>query len=309
LYQSVWALAIGQALAAFTRRFASEEQQSQVPAKVDTMVFCCGFFVEGFLGCVSHSLIEATSTARGTLKEIKTMRIFIFLLLAAAAGYAQCNPKTIDDFTTGQTTSQTTLRIPKTNAYTFQNASGVPGGVREVFYQLDANTFDQPSEFDIVKTSGGGALVATNGPEEFFEMQVVYGVDTRGNAAPLGFTIPSNCDRFRVTFDSNVATLSFMFEAYTRNSNGSTTGFADGIGLPPVVAGFPGCVDFPFANFVTNTQGAVQNFAHAPTDLIVLALAPGSAVGGNSFAITKIEATDNRLPPSQVACVVANNGK
>ena len=237
------------------------------------------------------------------------MRIFIFLLLAAAAGYAQCNPKTIDDFTTGQTTSHTTLRMPKTNATTFQNASGVPGAVREVFYELDTNTFDQPSEFDIVKTSAGAALVVTNGAEEFFDSQVIYGVDTSGRQAPLGLSMPSNCDRFRVTFDSNIATLSFMFEAYTRNTNGGTTGFADGIGLPPIVAGFPGCVDFPFANFVTNAPGVTQDIAHAKTDLIVLALSPGSAVGANSFAMTRIEATDNRLPPTGVPCVIANNGK
>ena len=237
------------------------------------------------------------------------MRIFIFLLLAAAAGYGQCNPKTIDDFSTGQTTSHTTLRIPKTNAYTFQNAPGVPGAVREVFYELDTNTFDQPSEFDIAKTSTGGALVVSNGAEEFFDMQVIYGVDTSGNPVPMGLSIPPNCDRFRVTFDSNIATLSFMFEAYTRNSSGGTTGFADGIGLPPIVAGYPGCVDFPFANFVTNATGVTQDIAHAKTDLIVLALAPGSAVGANSFAITKIETTDNRLPPTGVPCVIANNGK
>ncbi|HEX7287383.1 MAG TPA: hypothetical protein VF532_14445 [Candidatus Angelobacter sp.] len=241
------------------------------------------------------------------------MRVLAFLLLAATAGWGQtCVPTTIDDFKTGQTTSPIVLQTPNTSAIAFQNASGVPGRVREESYSVTTNDFNHPSELAIVRPNSnpnGGALVVSNGVEEFFSLVLIYGTDTRGNPVPLGFQVPANCDRFRVWFDSSVATLSFTFEAYTRNANGSTTGFADGIGMPPVIAGFPGCVDFPFSNFVTNASGVVQNIAHTPVDQIILVLGPGSAVGGSNFAMTKIEVSDNRLPPTGVPCIIANNGK
>jgi hypothetical protein len=235
------------------------------------------------------------------------MRLALFLLLSIGAGWAQCAPQTIDDFTTGRTTAPTILRTPNTSATTFQTGdpTHLLGGVREFFYQISTNTYSQPSEFDIVTTgANSGALVVTNGVEEFLGSQLAYGVDTHGNEVPLHFFPNAGCDRFRVTFDSNVATLTFGFEAYTPGPS-----FADfvGGGVPEVVSGFPRCVDFPFANFVSNTQGAVENFSQTGIDLMVLVLS-GGAVGGNSFAITKIETTDSRLPPNGVPCVaVANN--
>lgn len=204
------------------------------------------------------------------------------LVLAPAAALAQC--QVLDDFTTGPAT-RLSLRTPNT-ATLHLESGGMVGGTRLNLFQLAGNPFLQPGELD---ANNGGPYVLTMGVREFFRVDLVYGVSSSLTLNPLGLK-PVGCDRFRVTFNAASQVLNFNLEPFQAPG---FTPFLLGINLDPTpAAGNPFCVDFPFANFVTNAPGVPQDFAGKGIDLIDFIFQSGSANGANAFAITKIQTLD-----------------
>jgi hypothetical protein len=222
-------------------------------------------------------------------------KLTVLLLLAAGMAWPQC--RVIDDFTTGKT--QMDLRVSGSGTDTNTQTGSMIGGLRHVNFFTYANPFLQLGEAKVEK---GGPLTVSNGAREFFRLEVFWGIDASNNIVPLGY-MPSGCDRFRVTFDSNSAVVNFNVQVYT-----PVAGFQDGINLPPGPAtGLPFCVDFPFSNFVSNTPGAKPNFATQGISYMDMVLQSGPVIGANNFAITKIETVDSGTAAAAPCAYVASN--
>lgn len=223
------------------------------------------------------------------------MRMFtVLFLLAAGMAWPQC--RVIDDFTTG--TTQLDLRVNGTGFKTDSQKGSMIGGLRYVNFFTYQNTFLQLGEAQV----GNDSLTVSNGVREFFRLEVFWGIDALGNIVPLGY-MPSGCDRFRVTFDSSSALVNFNVQVDT-----PVALFQDGINLPPGSAtGLPFCVDFPFSNFVSNTEGATPDFAAQGITYMDMILQGGPVIGANSFAITKIETLDSVTAAAAPCAYVANN--
>jgi len=172
------------------------------------------------------------------------------------------------------------------------------GGLRYVHFLTYVNPFLQLGEAKVEK---GGPLTVSTGVREFFRIEVSWGIDASGHIVPLGY-MPSGCDRFRVTFDSNSGIANFNVQVDT-----PVTLFEEGINWPPGSAsGLPFCVDFPFSHFVSNTPGAKPDFAAQGITWMNMVLLRGP-VGANNFAITKIETLDSGTAAAAPCAYVANN--
>src|SRR5215831_9918550 len=121
----------------------------------------------------------------------------LYLLLATLAVRAQC--LVIDDFSTGKYKVQLSTPNTTTTNYSDPNyiqAGTMLGGTRETAFMVSGNPFSQTGELNVANT---GALVIGTGTREFFRLVLVYG---QSLTAPLMY-YPTDCDRFRVTFDSS----------------------------------------------------------------------------------------------------------
>jgi hypothetical protein len=226
----------------------------------------------------------------------------VFGSLAAAA--QECS-RVIDDFTTGKT--QMDLRVNGTAADTNTQTGSMIGGSRRIDFSTAANPFLQLGEVKV----GNGALTVSNGVREFFRTLVFWG-DASNHIVPPGY-LPSGCDRFRVIFDSNSGELNFNVQVATA-AGPKFPLFQVGTNLPPEPSptGLPFCVDFPFANFVTNTkdgngQAVKPNFDAQGIIHIDMVIQSGSQFGANNFAITKIAMVDSGTAAAAPCAFVANN--
>jgi hypothetical protein len=222
-------------------------------------------------------------------------KLTVLLLLAAGMVWSQC--RAIDDFATG--TAQMDLRVTGPGVDTNTQTGSMIGGLRHVNFFTYQNPFLQLGE---IKVEKGGALTVSNGVREFFRLEVYWGIDANNNIVPLRYK-PSGCDRFRVTFDSNSGLVNFNVQVDTPAAL-----FQDGINLPAGPAtGLPFCVDFPFANFVSNTHGAKPDFASEGITYMDAVLQSGPVIGANNFAITRIETVDPGTATVAPCAYVANN--
>jgi hypothetical protein len=240
------------------------------------------------------------------------MRFLVVVLLAAVSGWAQTCPSDattlIDNFTTGHAGP---FLLAGANQFLdrHQTAARVPGGVRREFFENTANPFRQVAEFGVLSDptdpTGGGALVVGTGAREFFRIELYYGIDVNNNLGPLHYFPPAGCDRFRVTFDSSSRGVNFNLEAWTpANGLPDQIGFDDAINMGENA--FPFCVEFPFANFVTNTPNVTEDFAHTGIDLILPILQSGSAMGANDFVMKRIEVAGGNGSVNGAPCTIAN---
>lgn len=230
------------------------------------------------------------------------MRTAILLAVAVActstAHAANC--VTIDDFTTGP--GRSTLIVPNTsNAIT--QAGAMLGGIRGTAFLIGANPFAQISGMAVDHPGNTGVpLVVTTGLRTGFRLDLVYGFDV--NFAPKSLSyFPAGCDRFRVTFDSASQILNFNIVAWYNPDYGHHA--QDGINLNPAPFITPFCVDFLFANFLPGVPGDTPDFGGKGILALDFIFQTGSAIGGNEFAITKLETVDPVTAANSPCAIVA----
>ncbi len=223
----------------------------------------------------------------------------VFMVLTSAAASAN-NCLLIDDFTSGQVRSS--LRTPNTSDTKTQTGSML-GGVRGTLFLINTNSFLQPAEMDVDKPNNNGVpLVVTTGLRTGFRLDMEYGVDTNFVTKPLGY-FPTGCDRFRVHFDSASQVLNFNILVFQQN--GFQHHFQDGINLDPSPFTNPFCVDFLFANFAGGLPNDTEDFAGQGIAVIDFIFQTGSAIGGNEFAVTRIETLDSTTAGANPCAIVA----
>lgn len=219
---------------------------------------------------------------------IATSVIFVLALAwTPNAGAGSCpSSLVIDDFSTGK------YRIPplKVGSKTTTKTGAMIGGKRlTVFGICDtetpgecsaANPFNQPAAFEI-RTQIPRALIVGTGIRQFFSLVVSYG-DASGGVDELDADL--GCfSKFLVYFDANDQTVNFNMQVIASNNTAIATCAINQEGNPS--GGF--VAEFPFSCFVPNS-GPSPDFNEI--DLIDLVIGNGNAIGGNDFAITKIEA-------------------
>jgi hypothetical protein len=216
-------------------------------------------------------------------------------LLAAGMAWPQC--RVIDDFTTG--TTQIDLRVIGTGTDTNTLTGSMIGGLRYVHFLTYVNPFLQLGEAKLEK---GSALTVSTGVRELFRSEVFWGINASGHVVPLGY-MPSGCDRYRVTFDSNSGIVNFNVQVDT-----PVTLFEHGINLSPSSAsGLRFCVDFPFSHFISNTPGAKPDFAAQAITWMDMVRQSGPVIGTNNFVITKIGTLDSGTAAATPCAYEANN--
>lgn len=233
---------------------------------------------------------------------MRALTTSLFLVgLTAASGWASNNCQIIDDFSSG--TIRSALRDPGTTDRQTQIGTML-GGVRGTSFEIvpNGNSFFQPAELDIDNPPDTGVpLVVTTGLRTGWRLDMEYGVDTSFTFKPLNY-LATDCDRFRVTFNSASRTLNFNIVAfYTALGHNAL----DGINLDPSPFTSPFCVDFPFSNFTPGIPGDTPDFTQKPILLLDFVFQSGSAIGGNEFAITKIETLDSATAAEHACAIVA----
>lgn len=225
----------------------------------------------------------------------------LILLATITAGIAWPNNcVVIDDFSTG--TVRSALRDANTSDNSTQTGNML-GGVRGTAFRIVNNQFLQPAELDINKPPKSGMpLVTTTGLKSGFRLDLAYGVNTNFVSTPLNY-FPTGCDRFRVSFDSASQILNFNILVFY------DTPFAhhaqDGINLDPSPYNLPFCVDFLFANFLPGIPNDTADFPGKGIQALDFIFQTGSAVGGNEFAITRLEILDANTAAQKPCAVVA----
>jgi len=226
--------------------------------------------------------------------------LLLFVMAAAARASSGC--LVIDNFTQGKYRVRfDTASNNFTDSKRAQTGNNILGGVRNPFFLYAPNpSFGLIGE--LVVARDGAPLAVSMGPRAFFRLDLMYGLDanTPPMSAPLGY-FPTGCDRFRVGFDSNSRVLNFNVEVF--QTNGQI--FLVGLNLVPNDTGLPFCVDFPFANFVTNV-GPPQQFATNGIGGIDVIFQSGSAIGANDFAVTKFETVTPATAAASPCAFVAN---
>ena len=221
---------------------------------------------------------------------MRTLTTSFFLMsLTAVSGWAS-NCLVIDDFSSGAIRSA--LREPGT----------MLGGVRGTSSEIvpNGNPFFQPVELDIDDPPEAGVpLVVTTGLITGWRLE--YGVDSSFLFKPLNY-VATDCDRFRATFNSASRTLNFnILVFYTALGHNAV----DGLNLDASPFSSPFCVDFPFSNFTPGIPGDTPDFATKPILLVDFVFQSGSAIGGNEFAVTKIETLDAATAGAHPCALVA----
>lgn len=201
------------------------------------------------------------------------MKYWLTLLVALSlSGFAYADVL-IDDFSTGPVR----IDLASGTRTTVQSGS-MAGGSRLTSFTIPVNPFRQSNSFRI----RGGYLVNSMGFGTGFLTGVVYGKDN-----PLNLNLLSDacgdipCGRFRVHFKGNDLSLNTNIKL---GSNGAFVGQA-GYNIPQRLGPF--VWDFPFADFAT--WGVPLSTVFADIDTIELQFQPDSPIGGNDFAIIKIE--------------------
>jgi hypothetical protein len=228
----------------------------------------------------------------------KVAMLLLFASLGARAWASNC--VVIDDFTSGHV--RLPLRTPNTSMNDAQ-AGAMLGGARGTAFLIGANPFMQPAEIDIDKPKNTGVpLVMTSGLRTGFRLDMEYGVDTNFMTKPLNY-FPSGCDRFRVTFDSASQVLNFNIVVWYNPDFGHHA--QDGINLDPAPYTSPFCVDFLFSNFAPGVPNDTPDFGSKGILLMDFIFQTGSAIGGNEFAITRIETMDPVTAANSPCAIVA----
>jgi hypothetical protein len=230
--------------------------------------------------------------------RIATLLLLVGALTPSTAHAANC--VTIDDFTTGP--GRSTLVAPNTSQALTQPGAML-GGFRGTAFLIGANPYLQLAGMAADHPGNQGIpLVVTTGLRTGFRLDLAYGVDANFQPKNLNY-FPSGCDRFRVTFDSASQTLNFNVVAWYNPDYGHHA--QDGLNLNPAPFITPFCVDFLFANFAPGVPGDTPDFGNKGILILDFIFQTGSAIGGNEFAIKKIETVDPVTATNSPCAVVA----
>jgi hypothetical protein len=126
-----------------------------------------------------------------------------------------------------------------------------------------------------------GYFVVSGGYRVYPRIEVLYGVDARGELAPLHQNLAALGDRFRLHFDGSDSQVSVIVEVFT---NGVYAIHADTL----VPNRQPSTMDFNFADFAGDVDW--QNIDY-------IALIVQSNFGSEDWALTKIEIAQPELDP------------
>ncbi len=200
----------------------------------------------------------------------KTQFCLTILMALALSGFTRADAL-IDDFSTGPV--RIDLSRAGTASSTVQSGTMI-GGSRTTWLGIVANPF-------LVKNMAKiqpGYFVNSTGFKTGFRTELVYG---KGN--PLNLNLLSACGeipcgRIRVHFAGNDLSLNFNIQIATVGGSYSQAGYNVPPHLGPFVLDFP-----PFSEWL------VGGAALDDIDSIVLIFQSDSPIGGNDFAITKIE--------------------
>jgi hypothetical protein len=227
-----------------------------------------------------------------------TFLLVVSVLVPATARASNC--LTIDDFSSGP--GRSTLVAPNTTD-TQTQAGNMIGGVRLTSFLIGANPFLQIAGMAADHPGNNGIpLVVTTGLRSGFRLDLLYGFDANFLPKNLNY-FPTGCDRFRVTFDSASQTLNFNVVAWYNPDYGHHA--QDGINLNPAPFTTTFCVDFLFSNFAPGIAGDTPDFPNKGILLLDLIFQTGSAIGGNEFAIKKIETVDPATAATNPCAIVA----
>lgn len=199
---------------------------------------------------------------------------------------------TLDDFSTGAYS-----KVLKSGTDTNTQSGSMVGGSREtVFFVCPPgpcgtyNLYTQPASFQVrpkTKTTPA-ALIQSAGYKVGPRLDVQY-----GSGAPMNLNLSTSYDRFRLTFDGNDLEVNFNILVYT-----GTTWSQTGCNIPANTNSFT--IDFPFEYFTPGTGTSGANFGDLT--IVDFIFQTGSAVGGNSWAVTSFEAIPIGAPPGDITC-------
>ncbi len=210
----------------------------------------------------------------------RSRHIPVLLLLLVMAAVAWSQELVIDDFSSGPLT----ITLPTggvTSRQINQPATTVVGNFRTTFLVIPSDPYNQQAVLHIPGSVGGGPLTFSSGVRTFHGLQLIYGLDVRGQlqAAPMSLNL-GGYDRFRIYFDALDTVLNFVI--LVQSLGGGTSEAAQNLNPIPL----PNYVDFLFSSFTTNaTPADFSNLA-----VLLFLNQTGQAAGSSDFAITKLVA-------------------
>lgn len=187
-----------------------------------------------------------------------------FLCFGAAWGEG-ADSLTIDDFTSGF--HRVTLRAHQLERHV--QAGTMLGGFRHTYFRIGQNPYDRPALLEIRQ----GGLFAESGIRTYDAIDITYGVDAAGQAAPMNLDL-SAYDRFRLRFAASDQQHAIAITVY------SGVGIAAGE-LQPFHAD-PDDVEIPFSAF--------KGVDFTDVDHIAVVIVDANPMGSSDFGLTRISA-------------------
>ncbi len=167
-------------------------------------------------------------------------QITLTVLLSAGAAWGQC--QAIDEFSSGKDLSIN--KVPSGEKQDLQKDASAAGGFRHVF--LGAGS---PLRRSATVGFVDGLLLLESGVDVGHGLQLFYGIDQKGNLAPLGLDL-SGCSAFDVDFHSLDGVLNFNIVLFTA---AGALQAAENL-EPPGVNTAPFTASFPLSSFTNNTE-------------------------------------------------------
>jgi hypothetical protein len=196
------------------------------------------------------------------------LMVLLGILGSAWGSAAAAQSLTIDDFTTGP--HRVTLRR-EAQERDVQRGS-MAGGFRHTRFLSAFNPLHRPASLQI----GRGWVFVEAGVKAFHRLELTYGVDAKGGAAPLNLDL-SAYDRFRLRFAASDLMQNINVVVFTHDGVGrAQLGFNQAPGPEPFD------LDFPFADFVDQLGEA----DFSDVDHIVVVIQDGNAFGSSDYALT-----------------------
>ena len=213
------------------------------------------------------------------------LAVSLVLFLAAVAGSAVAQDRTIDDFTTGPF-KQTPVRCGKV-APSSQNGAMLGGNRSTGLLLSPANAcgFSQPNSYEF--------KLATKATPPAFLFNAGYGAGPRIDMG-YGFGAPMNIDftpydRIRVNFLGLTQPLNFNILVFT-----GTTWAQNGCNISELNRPFS--IELPLNGFIISGP----SFSWSNINFIDNIFQSGSAIGGVDLAVSSIQLSNTPMPGAQI---------
>jgi hypothetical protein len=208
-------------------------------------------------------------------KSISMKKYILFLLLFGCLSI-NAQGLLIDDFKTGALPLTETTIVDNVNKpFKVQTGTSIYGGIRRITYYNSQNIYGQKIAVSVLNKEG--LFVVSSGYKASNGIELLYGLDAKGNSNPLGIDI-TKFKNMKIEFDGSNKPLNFNVVLFGKEGR---NGYSENLTV----------VDAPFTVTISTEKmisGGVQPYTPNSISAIYIGIQPIGFAFAESFAIKRI---------------------